>query len=143
MGSYMSLEIIFVCKSPRAIMAFVSDPHMSVFVMVSIFPNGIKTFITLLTPVSELIQMTQHMLFHVLFIHERTETKVAYSPIVMFHQVMHVEITVFVETFRAHIAVINETFPLFNVSEEGEPIDEQLLTSQTFEMRHIYVFVRF
>lgn len=125
----MLLKIIFVGERSPAFIASMPNTHMSIFIMVPILADSIETFVALFAAVPELIQMPQHMLLNILFVHECSEAEIADGAVGMFHDVMFVKFTVLLKVRRTHVTTVNVTFPLFNVAETSEFVNKQLLAT--------------
>lgn len=132
MCRHMSFEIILISKTSTTNFTFMADPHMPVLVMIPVLSNSVKSFITILTPMSKLVQVSQHVLLNILFIHESSEAEVANRSVCMLGDVVQVEFAIFGEGCITNIAVVDKAFTLFDMSEEHELIYKQLLASQAF-----------
>jgi hypothetical protein len=137
----MSPEIILVCEAPAANATRVPDPHVSIFVVIPVLPNRIKSLVAFVAPVSELIEMPQHVLLHVLLVHESSEAEITDRSVRVFHHVVIVEVTVLAEGGTAHIAVVDVALALLDVAEEDELVDEQLFAAQALVVRNVHLFV--
>lgn len=137
----VSLEIILVRETPPAHFALVPDAHMSVLVVVPVLPHRVEALIAVLAPVPELVQVPEHVLFHVFLVHERSETEVADGPVRMVGDVVLVEFAVFGKGGRAHVAVVNIAFPFLYVSEEDELVDKELFAPQAFVVRNVHLLI--
>lgn len=136
-GSNMPFEVILVRKTPPTNLTLMPYTHVPIFVVIPVLPDRVKTLITLLAAMPELVQVAQHVLFHVLLVHESSETEVAYGPVRVLRKVVLVEFTVLVEGGTANVTAVHVALALLYVPEEHEFVDEQLFAAEAFVVDHV------